>query len=109
MSRATTTSSSCWPEPQPHSAPPKAPTIKATQYALRCPRRPQKWERANEEIHMVGAKPYGQLHYREVNGNRMAYVDEGDGDAIVFAHGNPTSSYLWRNVMPHLVVCPSNN
>ena len=32
----------------------------------------------------------------------MAYVDEGDGDAIVFAHGNPTSSYLWRNVMPHL-------
>ena len=51
---------------------------------------------------MAGAKPYGQLHYREVNGNRMAYVDEGDGDAIVFAHGNPTSSYLWRNVMPHL-------
>jgi haloalkane dehalogenase len=29
-------------------------------------------------------------------------VDEGEGDAIVFAHGNPTSSYLWRNVMPHL-------
>ena len=51
---------------------------------------------------MVGAKPYGQLHYRNVNGKRMAYVDEGQGDAIVFAHGNPTSSYLWRNVMPHL-------
>jgi haloalkane dehalogenase len=51
---------------------------------------------------MFGAKPYGQLQYREVNGNRMAYVDEGQGDAIVFAHGNPTSSYLWRNVMPHL-------
>jgi haloalkane dehalogenase len=51
---------------------------------------------------MAGAKPYGQLHYREVNANRMAYVDEGEGDAIVFAHGNPTSSYLWRNVMPHL-------
>ena len=33
---------------------------------------------------MAGAKPYGQLHYREVNGNRMAYVDDGDGDAIVF-------------------------
>jgi haloalkane dehalogenase len=32
----------------------------------------------------------------------MAYVDEGKGDAIVFQHGNPTSSYLWRNVMPHL-------
>ena len=45
---------------------------------------------------MAGAKPYGQLHFREVRGNRMAYVDEGDGDAIVFAHGKPTSSYLWR-------------
>jgi haloalkane dehalogenase len=32
----------------------------------------------------------------------MAYVDVGDGDPIVFLHGNPTSSYLWRNVMPHL-------
>jgi haloalkane dehalogenase len=51
---------------------------------------------------MFGVKPYGRLQYREVNGKRMAYVDEGQGDAIVFAHGNPTSSYLWRNVMPHL-------
>jgi haloalkane dehalogenase len=32
----------------------------------------------------------------------MAYIDEGDGDAIVFQHGQPTSSYVWRNVMPHL-------
>jgi haloalkane dehalogenase len=32
----------------------------------------------------------------------MASIDEGSGDAIVFQHGNPTSSYLWRNVMPHL-------
>ena len=32
----------------------------------------------------------------------MAYVDEGAGDAIVFQHGNPTSSYLWRNIMLHL-------
>jgi haloalkane dehalogenase len=51
---------------------------------------------------MVGAKPYRQLQYRGVNGKRMAYVDEGEGEAVVFAHGNPTSSYLWRNVMPHL-------
>jgi pimeloyl-ACP methyl ester carboxylesterase len=51
---------------------------------------------------MVGAKPYGQLRYRDVNGKPMAYVDEGDGDAIAFAHGNPTWSYLWRNVMPHV-------
>jgi haloalkane dehalogenase len=34
-------------------------------------------------------------------GKRMAYVEEGDGNAIVFQHGNPTSSFLWRNVMPH--------
>ncbi|WP_448625987.1 haloalkane dehalogenase [Geodermatophilus sp. URMC 64] len=32
----------------------------------------------------------------------LAYVDEGEGDAIVFLHGNPTSSYLWRNVIPHV-------
>jgi haloalkane dehalogenase len=51
---------------------------------------------------MPGAKPYGQLQHKEINGKRMAYIDEGRGDAIVFQHGNPTSSYLWRNVMPHL-------
>lgn len=33
----------------------------------------------------------------------MAYVDVGAGDPIVFLHGNPTSSYLWRNIIPHLV------
>ncbi len=38
----------------------------------------------------------------EVLGKQMAYVDEGVGDPIVFLHGNPTSSYLWRNVIPHL-------
>ena len=32
----------------------------------------------------------------------MAYIDVGEGDPIVFQHGNPTSSYLWRNVIPHL-------
>lgn len=37
-----------------------------------------------------------------VNGKTMAYVEMGTGDPIVFLHGNPTSSYLWRNVMPHL-------
>jgi haloalkane dehalogenase len=50
----------------------------------------------------IGSDPYGQLKYHEIAGRRMAYIDEGDGDAIVFQHGNPTSSYLWRNVMPHL-------
>jgi haloalkane dehalogenase len=32
----------------------------------------------------------------------MSYVEMGEGDPIIFQHGNPTSSYLWRNVMPHL-------
>ena len=37
-----------------------------------------------------------------VNGAEMAYVERGEGDPIVFLHGNPTSSYLWRDVMPPL-------
>jgi len=37
-----------------------------------------------------------------VNGKKMAYVEMGNGDPILFLHGNPTSSYLWRNIMPHL-------
>ena len=37
-----------------------------------------------------------------VDGVAMAYVDAGAGDPIVLLHGNPTSSYLWRNVIPHL-------
>jgi len=40
--------------------------------------------------------------YVQVLGRRMAYVEMGAGDPIVFLHGNPTSSYLWRNIMPHL-------
>jgi haloalkane dehalogenase len=38
----------------------------------------------------------------EVHGARMTYVDEGRGDPIVFLHGNPASSYLWRNIIPYL-------
>ena len=38
----------------------------------------------------------------EVLGKQMAYCEIGEGDPIIFQHGNPTSSYLWRNVMPHL-------
>ncbi len=40
--------------------------------------------------------------YLDVRGKRMAYVEMGAGDPIVFQHGNPTSSYLWRNIMPPL-------
>ena len=38
----------------------------------------------------------------DVEGSRMHYVEDGSGDPILFIHGNPTSCYLWRNVMPHL-------
>lgn len=41
----------------------------------------------------------------EVDGITLACVDEGEGDPIVLLHGNPTSSYLWRNVIPHLADC----
>ncbi|MER6915099.1 haloalkane dehalogenase [Streptomyces sp. NPDC000594] len=46
--------------------------------------------------------PY-RRHRVRVDGIGMAYIDEGQGDPIVFLHGNPTSSYIWRNVLPHLV------
>lgn len=40
--------------------------------------------------------------YATVNGKKMAYHEAGSGDPVVFLHGNPTSSYLWRNIIPHL-------
>jgi haloalkane dehalogenase len=45
--------------------------------------------------------PYDK-HYLTVDGLRLACVDEGEGKPIVLLHGNPTSSYLWRNVIPRL-------
>ena len=47
-------------------------------------------------------KPYADKKKITINNKTMSYIDEGEGDAIIFQHGNPTSSYLWRNVMPHL-------
>jgi haloalkane dehalogenase len=47
------------------------------------------------------AFPYRKQR-RQVLDREMAYVDVGKGDPIVLLHGNPTSSYLWRNVLPHL-------
>jgi haloalkane dehalogenase len=45
--------------------------------------------------------PY-QKKRQLVLGREMAYVEVGSGDPIVFLHGNPTSSYLWRNIIPYL-------
>ena len=45
--------------------------------------------------------PY-ESHYIEVAGARVHYIEKGQGDPIVFLHGNPTWSYLWRNIIPYL-------
>jgi haloalkane dehalogenase len=49
----------------------------------------------------ISAEPYGRKTYATVNGKRMAFVETGVDDAIIFQHGNPTSSYLWRNITRH--------
>ena len=51
---------------------------------------------------MIQAEMPYQKHSGEVLGRKMAYVEVGQGDPIVFLHGNPTSSYLWRNIIPFL-------
>jgi haloalkane dehalogenase len=43
--------------------------------------------------------------FANVNGKRLAYLEAGSGDPIVLLHGNPTSSYLWRNIIPELEGC----
>ena len=40
--------------------------------------------------------------YADVLGSRMYYVDEGEGKPVLFLHGNPTSSHIWRNIIPHV-------
>lgn len=42
--------------------------------------------------------------YIEIHGSNMHYIDEGEGDPILFLHGNPTSNYLWRNIIPYLTL-----
>ncbi len=51
---------------------------------------------------MISADERHTKQFKTIHGKRMAYVETGTGDPIVFLHGNPTSSYLWRNIIPHL-------
>ena len=51
---------------------------------------------------MISAEEWYTKKKTHVLGYNMSYVDEGSGDPIVLLHGNPTSSYLWRNIIPHL-------
>ena len=46
--------------------------------------------------------PY-EPRYREVDGLRLAHLDEGDGAPVLLVHGEPTWSYLWRHVIPPLL------
>ena len=41
-------------------------------------------------------------NYIDIRGSNIHYIDKGKGDPILFLHGNPTSSYLWRNIIPYL-------
>ncbi|MEM7517358.1 MAG: haloalkane dehalogenase [Planctomycetota bacterium] len=61
----------------------------------------------------VSSETRYEPQFVKVLGSRMAYVEAGNGDPILFLHGQPTSSYLWRNIMPHLegqgrVIAPDN-
>ncbi len=53
------------------------------------------------ETGISAAFPF-ESRFVEVAGSRMRYVEEGEGPPVLFLHGNPTSSYLWRNVIPHV-------
>lgn len=61
----------------------------------------------------ISSKTKYTHEFVEILGSKMAYIDVGTGDPILFLHGQPTSSYLWRNVMPHLegqgrLIAPDN-
>ena len=64
---------------------------------------------ASDKTNQIPAKPQApeisadfpfKSHFVNVLGSQMHYVEEGEGDPILFIHGNPTSSYLWRNIIP---------
>ena len=77
-----------------------------------------KYERAPEFIHYdamepadfakqyVAKQPSSAMPYKykfvDVDGVNIAYLDEGEGDPIIFIHGAPEQSYIWRNIMPYL-------
>ncbi|MEA2225841.1 MAG: haloalkane dehalogenase, partial [Solirubrobacteraceae bacterium] len=54
---------------------------------------------ADETLQDLPEFPFA-AHYREVDGLRLAHIDEGDGAPVIFVHGEPTWSFLWRKVIP---------
>jgi len=55
----------------------------------------------NTDTHISAEYPF-ESRYLEILGSRIHYIEEGEGDPILFLHGIPTSSYLWRNIIPAL-------
>ena len=51
---------------------------------------------------VISPEPLAAPRTTAVLDSYMTHVEVGSGDPVVFLHGNPTSSYLWRNVMPHV-------
>jgi len=70
-------------------------------WQVRCTNKRMQLIKEREADMISGVFPYKKQR-RRVLGHEMAYVEVGQGDPIVLLHGNPTSSYLWRNVLPHL-------
>jgi haloalkane dehalogenase len=62
---------------------------------------PEAFRTPDERFEDLPGFPF-EPRYRDVDGLRLAYVDEGEGEPVVFFHGEPTWSYLWRKVMPPL-------
>ncbi|PHS62793.1 MAG: haloalkane dehalogenase [Flavobacterium sp.] len=51
----------------------------------------------------ISAKLSFESKYIDVKGSKIHFIEEGEGDPILFLHGNPMSCYLWRNIIPHLI------
>lgn len=61
-----------------------------------------KQEPPTDADQLISAEFPFESRFVDVMGSKMHYIEEGEGDPILFLHGNPTSSYLWRNVIPHV-------
>ena len=59
-------------------------------------------ENLSQSPRSAGSAWAREKRFAEVLGPRMAYIERGAGHPVVFLHGNPTSSFLWRGVLPHV-------
>jgi pimeloyl-ACP methyl ester carboxylesterase len=59
-------------------------------------------ENLSQSPRSAGSAWAREKRFADVLGRRMAYIERGVGQPIVFLHGNPTSSFLWRGVLPHV-------